>query len=70
VLTRWTAHYLAFHQLLHLLNPLKILVAHERGRGDKPHIIVGDATGHRKAAAMLELIENSLCWHTLARYVL
>ena len=31
ILTRWTAHYLAYHRLLDLINPLKILVAHERG---------------------------------------
>jgi len=59
-ITRWTAHYLAYRRLLDLLNPLKILVAQERGRGNNPHIIVGDAASHRKARKMLELIENLL----------
>ena len=68
-ITRWTAHYLSYHRLLDLLNPLKILVAQERGRGNNPHIIVGDAASRRKAGKMLELIENPLFWHTLARYI-
>ena len=44
-------------------------MAHERGRGNNPHIVVGDAASHRKAGAVLNLIENSVFWHTLARYV-
>ena len=69
ILTRWTAHYLAYHRLLDLINPLKIFVAHERGRENNPHIVVGDAASCRKAGAMLSLIENPVFWHTLARYI-
>ncbi|KAI5983696.1 hypothetical protein EDD15DRAFT_2201843 [Pisolithus albus] len=70
VITHWTAHYLAYHQLLDLLFALQILTRHERERktgGSEQHIIVGDAVSCRKAEEMLAVIEDSLFWHTLEK---
>ncbi|KAG1842536.1 hypothetical protein DFJ58DRAFT_665875, partial [Suillus subalutaceus] len=70
VLTRWTAHYLAFRRLLDLRTTLEILVKQERDRdtGDAK-IVTGDAASRRKAKQMLELIEEPLMWHILAKYL-
>lgn len=68
VLTRWTAHYLAFRRLLDLRITLDILVKQERERGNDAKIVTGDAASRRKAKEMIELIDDPLMWHTLARY--
>lgn len=70
VLTHWTAHYLAFRQLLDLQTTLDILVEQERKHGNDAKIVTGDATSGQKARRMLELIEDPLMWHILARYYL
>ena len=66
VITCWTAHYLAYCQLLDLLYTLQILARHER-ECNKPRIIVGGAASRRKASGMLSIIEDPLFWHTLAK---
>jgi len=68
VLTCWTAHYLAFRRLLDLRITLDILVKQERERGNDAKIVTGDAASRRKAKEMIELIDDPLMWHTLARY--
>jgi hypothetical protein len=68
VLTRWTAHYLAFRRLLDLRATLDILVRQERERGNDARIVTGDAASRQKARRMLELIEDPFMWHVLARY--
>ncbi|KAG1726294.1 ribonuclease H-like domain-containing protein [Suillus lakei] len=67
VLTRWTAHYLAFRRLLDLRATLDILVRQERERGNDARIVTGDAASRQKARRMLELIEDPFMWHVLAR---
>ena len=69
VLTRWTAHYLAFRRLLDLKFALDILVRQEKdlqvSRDSK--IVTGDAAAQRKATAMLKLIEDPVMWLILTR---
>ncbi|OAX44359.1 hypothetical protein K503DRAFT_675346, partial [Rhizopogon vinicolor AM-OR11-026] len=67
VLTRWTAHYLAFRRLLDLKTTLDILAKQERERGSYAKIVTGDAASRRKAREMLELSEDPLMWHVLAK---
>ncbi|KAL4062301.1 hypothetical protein V8B97DRAFT_2026853 [Scleroderma yunnanense] len=55
---------------INLINPSASHKILSRGRGNKPCIVVDNATSQRKAAAMLKLIENPLFWHTLARILL
>lgn len=69
VLTRWTAHYLAFRRLLDLKFALDILVMQEKGLRRDSKIITGDAASRKKATEMLKLIEDPVMWMILARMV-
>ncbi|OJA08695.1 hypothetical protein AZE42_13152, partial [Rhizopogon vesiculosus] len=55
-------------RLLDLRTTLDILAAQERDRGSDAKIVTGDAKSQRKAREMLELIEDPLMWHVLAKY--
>ncbi|KAH7919498.1 hypothetical protein BV22DRAFT_1090514, partial [Leucogyrophana mollusca] len=70
VLTRWTAHFLAFRRLLDLKWALDILVKQEndRGPGEKK-IITGDAAARGKAREMFALIDSPLFWQITTRTV-
>ncbi|KAG1741755.1 uncharacterized protein EDB91DRAFT_1081567 [Suillus paluster] len=65
--TQWV---LAFRCLLDLRTMLEILVKQERdcGTGDAK-IVTGDAASCQKAKQMLELIEEPLMWHILAKMI-
>lgn len=71
VLTRWIAHYCAYHCLLQLYMTLMSLalkdqmIANERER----IMITGDAASQRKARQMLAIIQNPLFWQNIALYV-
>lgn len=70
VLTRWTAHYLAFSRLLELQHPLKVLVSHDAMAQPNNKILNpsgGNAASKKKAREMVAIIENSAFWHALAR---
>ncbi|OAX33384.1 hypothetical protein K503DRAFT_677079, partial [Rhizopogon vinicolor AM-OR11-026] len=67
VLIRWTAQYLAFRRLLDLKTTLDILAKQRRERGSDAKIVTGDAASRRKAREMLELSEDPLMWHVLAK---
>ena len=70
VLTRWTAHYLAFSRLLELQHPLKVLVSHDAMAAPDKKILVpsgGSAANKRKAREMIATIEDPVFWHSLAR---
>jgi hypothetical protein len=71
VLTRWTAHYLAFKRLLELQHPLRALVNHDAMAPPDQLILNppgGTTANKRKAREMIAIIEDSGFWHSLARY--
>ncbi|KAF9232801.1 ribonuclease H-like domain-containing protein [Melanogaster broomeanus] len=70
VLTRWTAHYLAFRCLLDLKLVLEMLVTREKEAPRESKIMVtGDIAARKKGADMLATIEDPLFWHTVLRIV-
>ena len=70
VITRWTAHYLAFHRLLDLKQTLEILVSREKEAPNGSKIIVaGDATSQKKGSEIIKIIEDSLFWHMILRFI-
>ena len=71
MLTRWTAHYLAFKRLLELQHPPQALVNHDAMAPSNQLILnpLGGTTANkRKAREMIAIIENSGFWHSLIRY--
>ena len=73
VITRWTAHYLAFRRLLELQHPLQALVARDAMALPDQQILnpsSGTAANKRKAQEMKAIIQNSGFWHSLARCVI
>lgn len=72
VLTRWTAHYLAFQRLLELQHPLQALVNRDAMPPPDQRVLnpqSGTAANKRKAREMTAIIQNSGFWHSLARYI-
>jgi len=70
VLTRWTAHYLAFKHLLDLQHPLQALVNHDTMAPTDQHILSPPgltAANKKKAREMTAIIEDASFWHSLAR---
>ena len=70
VLTRWTAHYLAFRRLLELQPTLRALVSHDALLPNDQKVICpsgSTAANKRKAREMVEIIDNTSFWHSLAR---
>ncbi|KIJ07418.1 hypothetical protein PAXINDRAFT_90413, partial [Paxillus involutus ATCC 200175] len=66
VLTRWTAHYLAYRHLLQLRQTLFAIVAADEIRSaDRKKIITGDAKAKAKATKMTELIKDTLFWYEI-----
>ncbi|KAK0501061.1 hypothetical protein EDD18DRAFT_1067464, partial [Armillaria luteobubalina] len=71
VITRWTAHYLAFKHLLELQSTLKPLVAEDEMLPQKEKkIATGDANAPCCANKMIGIVNDPLFWKSLARYVL
>ena len=70
VITRWTAHYVAYRRLLQLYPSIKGLVFSDLTRPDAEKVLIsGDSASKRKAREMLTIIENPLFWHSIALYV-
>jgi hypothetical protein len=70
VLTRWTAHYLAFSRLLELQHPLKVLVIQDAMAEPDKKVLVpssGSKANKQKAKDMVAIIEDGAFWHALAR---
>ncbi|KAH9068192.1 hypothetical protein EDB83DRAFT_2222872, partial [Lactarius deliciosus] len=70
VLTRWTAHYLAFRRLLQLHRPLTVLVNSDAMALPHQRILVSpglSASNKRRAQEMVVIIEDGSFWHSLAR---
>ena len=67
VLTRWTAHYVAYRRILQLYPSLKGLVLSDLTKHDTEKVLVsGDSSAKRKAREMVAVIENSSFWHSIA----
>lgn len=67
ILTRWTAHYVAYRRLLQLYPSLKGLVLSDLTKNDAEKVLVsGDSSSKRKAREMVAVIENPLFWHSIA----
>ncbi len=70
VLTRWTAHYLAFRRLLELRYALQNLVNHDAMAPTDQQILCpsgSSVANRRKAHEMIATIEDASFWHSLAR---
>lgn len=68
VLTRWTAHYMAYRRLLQLNTKLRSLALADLDLASEAEriFITGDAAAQRKAREMVEIIQNSAFWHNIA----
>lgn len=70
VLTRWTAHYLAYRRLLEIRLSLQILVENdEKLELRNQQLLIGDASTRGRSRKNISLIKNSAFWHALARYI-
>ena len=73
VITRWTAHYLAFRCLLELKLPLWALINQDAMAPSGQQILVplgSMAANKRKAREMVAIIENPTFWLSLDRYAM
>ena len=69
VLTRWTAHYMAYHCLLELHTALVGVIAADEMQADpaKKTFITGDAKAHAKAKEMVRIVKDPVFWCALAQ---
>ncbi|KAF7974572.1 hypothetical protein HWV62_11944 [Athelia sp. TMB] len=65
VITRWTAHYLAFRRLLELEPSLRAVISKDDMQQNpaKKAVVIGDAKPKRRARRMVKIIQNPLFWH-------
>ena len=70
VITRWTAHYLAYKRLLELRLALQSLTIDDSCRPPGASVFIkGPLASKRKGAAMVSIINNEVFWKGLASYV-
>ena len=71
VLTRWTAHYMAYRRLLELRPALESVVANDamQARDEDRTVITGDAKAKRTSSQMVTIIKDPLFWHAITRFV-
>ncbi|THU78266.1 hypothetical protein K435DRAFT_824147 [Dendrothele bispora CBS 962.96] len=67
VLTRWTAHYLAYRRLLDVWLALKYVVAEDQLLEGNSQIITRDAAAKEKAREMIKVIGDEQFWKAVAR---
>ncbi|KAH9162790.1 ribonuclease H-like domain-containing protein [Lactarius sanguifluus] len=68
VLTRWTAHYLAYRRLLEIRLSLQILVENdEKLERKSQQLLLGDTSTRERSQKNISIIKNSAFWHALAR---
>lgn len=68
VITRWTAHYLAYHRLILLRPALMMVITSDSARIQSrlgSRIVTGNASAQRKAERMVEAIGNTRFWESL-----
>lgn len=67
VLTRWTAHYMAYRRLLLMYGNLRSLVLMEHNKSDEEKLFdIGDAASKAKARKMVTIIKDNAFWHNIA----
>jgi hypothetical protein len=70
VLTRWTAHYLAYRRLLEIRLSLQLLVENdEKLELKSQQLLLGDLSTRERSRKNIAVIKNSAFWHALARYI-
>jgi hypothetical protein len=71
VLTRWTAHYMAYRRLLELRPALESVIANDamQSRDEDKTVVTGDAKAKRKSRRMVKIMKDPLFWHSLTRLV-
>jgi hypothetical protein len=70
VLTRWTAHYLAYRRLLEIRLSVQILVENdEKLEPRNQQLLLGDASTRQRSRKNIAVIKHSAFWHALARYM-
>ncbi|KAH9004423.1 ribonuclease H-like domain-containing protein, partial [Lactarius hengduanensis] len=63
VLTRWTAHYLAYHRLLEIRLSLQLLVENdEKLERKSQQLLLGDASTQERSRKNISVIKNSAFW--------
>jgi hypothetical protein len=67
VISRWTTHLRAYERILLLRNVLRSVIITDANRPTS-QIVIGDRASKTKAKKMIELIDNSVFWQSLARY--
>ncbi|KAF8478229.1 ribonuclease H-like domain-containing protein [Russula emetica] len=68
ILTRWTAHFLAYRRLLDLRQSLEIIATQEENCADDQKLIIkGRREAKEQARKMLKLIQNPDFWRSIAR---
>ncbi|KAF8496685.1 ribonuclease H-like domain-containing protein [Russula emetica] len=68
ILTRWTAHFLAYRRLLDLRQSLEIIATQEENRADDQKLIIkGGREAKEQARKMFKLIQNPDFWRSIAR---
>ncbi len=70
ILTRWTAHFLAYCRLLELRQTLQVIATQEENRPDDQKLIIkGNRETKERARKMMKLIQNPVFWYSIARFV-
>lgn len=68
VLTRWTAHYLAYTRLYNLRLPLEALITSDPTLPEKERcVIFGDEKAQEKARHMVTVVQDPLFWPAIDR---
>ena len=70
VITRWTAHYLAYDRLIALRPALRMVVSNDTSRAESnlpSKIITGNTGAKEKAKQMMAVIGNTQFWDSLIR---
>lgn len=68
VITRWTAHYLAYTRLINLRPALMVITTNDFARVQSrlnSNIITGNAAAKKKAERMIAAIVDSRFWDSL-----
>ncbi|KAJ7781902.1 hypothetical protein DFH07DRAFT_723434, partial [Mycena maculata] len=69
VLTRWTAHYLAYCQLSEVMQTLQALALQDFMHPSNDKLLTtGDKKAKTKARAMIKIINNPNFWRAIERY--
>jgi len=71
VLTRWTAHYMAYQRLLELKPALQYLAGGDLMKPPQARqLITGDKKSREKATDMVSLIMDEQFWGAITRFVI